>query len=118
MDTLLDLDVAYRMCMEQLIASERMLRRKNLSIDEMNKLLDRAERELVLAQEIAYWKRNALLSTDKHLCTITGRKNKPKPEKRKLLIRRLEKKTFLVSRSSFLKARRNFTCKLVDVDNP
>uniref|UniRef100_A0A915CCV0 PHD-type domain-containing protein n=3 Tax=Parascaris univalens TaxID=6257 RepID=A0A915CCV0_PARUN len=81
MDTLLDLDVAYRMCMEQLIASERMLRRKNLSIDEMNKLLDRAERELVLAQEIAYWKRNALLSTDKHLCTITGRKNKPKPEK-------------------------------------
>lgn len=28
MDTLLDLDVAYRMCMEQLIASERMLRHK------------------------------------------------------------------------------------------
>lgn len=67
---------------------------QNLSIDDMNRLLDRAERELVLAQEIAYWKRNALLSTDKHLYTLTGRKNKPKPEKRKLLLGQLEEGRF------------------------
>ncbi|KHN79399.1 Inhibitor of growth protein 2 [Toxocara canis] len=81
MDDLLDLDVAYQICMQQLIATQRMLRRKDMPVDEINRLLDRAERELVLAQKIAFWKRDVLISTNKQLYALTGRKNKPKTEK-------------------------------------
>ncbi|VDM42921.1 unnamed protein product [Toxocara canis] len=93
MDDLLDLDVAYQICMQQLIATQRMLRRKvggadlgvlssfDMPMDEINRLLDRAERELVLAQKIAFWKRDVLISTNKQLYALTGRKNKPKTEK-------------------------------------
>ncbi|VDK50052.1 unnamed protein product [Anisakis simplex] len=78
---MLDLDVAYKICLQHLMATKRLLQQKNLTANEINRLLDKVERELVLAQKIAFWKRDVLISTDRQLFSFTGRKSKPKIEK-------------------------------------
>uniref|UniRef100_A0A0N5A9E5 Uncharacterized protein n=1 Tax=Syphacia muris TaxID=451379 RepID=A0A0N5A9E5_9BILA len=79
----LHIDVAYKGCIQQVKVFQQSLLQDNLTRDQIDRILDNVEKELLRAQYLALWKRGVMLGADKSLYKLTGRKCDPKFENRK-----------------------------------